>query len=327
MDFFDQISELLGELGAEIAELLAQVLEVFLAAAQFIWDILTQVAQYLVDGFKAVGDFFAHVWNDFFKGIFTDIFNAVRKFGTWVAAKLKPIIDFLKHTLKYVDKVYKTYVRPVLRAIQAVRKVISLLRLLHIHVFDSLDKILGQVQHDINAVFTQIRGILNSAIDLLNIISDPSKLLRHPMLILSVRRSAMALIRNTTGLPPGFFMPTGGSSAKSVTVPQAAGGIVRQDINTGIGELGFGPVPFNFDPNDPLQNPPASYYLQFDQGVPDFSGLGDGETIADDNVDGMDPFGYFDDLFNYTDDGDVADDTWDAITQMFLSEAQANGGK
>jgi hypothetical protein len=325
LDFFDQIGELLSQLGAEIAQLLAQVLEVFLAVAQFIWDILTQVAQYLVDGFKAVGDFFSHLWNDFFKGIFTDIFDAVRKFGQWVAAKLKPIIDFLKHTLKYVDKIYKTYVRPVLRAIQAIRKVISLLRLLHIHVFDGLDKILGQVQRDINAVFTQIRGILNSAIDLLNVISDPSKLLRHPTLILSIRRSAMALVRNTTGLPPGFFFPGTSTAPRGITVPKLTTLATPQDISSGGGLLDFGPVPFNFDPNDPLQNPPPSSYLDADVGVPDFSDLGDGETIGDSSIDDMAALAYFDGLYNFDDDGGAGGSQLDAVTQLFIAQAKANG--
>lgn len=263
MGFLDGIISALGSLASEIEAILVYLFQLLVAVAQFIWNGLLIVAQYAVTAFEKIGSLFRHIWDNFFKGIFQDIWKGIVKVHEWLETHLRPIINFLKKVQKYFDKIYKTYVRPFLLAIQRIRQVISILRLLHIHVADSLDKLLAQVQRDVQGVFLQIRGILNTTIDLLNIVADPTKLLRRPTLILSLRRSLHSLIRQISGFPPAYFMPS-----------------PRHNAPLGIGKLAF-----NFDPGNPAQNPPASYYLGLDSEVPSYGFLGDGEVISDDAVD------------------------------------------
>lgn len=267
----DGIISALGSVVGEIEAILVYLFQLLVAVAQFIWNGLLIVAQYAVDGLKAVGSFFRHIWDNFFKGIFQDIWKGIVKVHDWLEAHLRPLINFLKKVQKYFDKIYKTYVRPFLIAIQRIRKVISILRLLHIHIADGLDKILAQVQRDVQNTFLQIRGILNTTIDLLNIVADPTKLLRRPTLILSLRRVWHSYIRQLTGFPPAYFFPS--------PRPNAPKG------------LGF--LPGNFNPGDPNQNPPASYYLGLDPEVPTFDFLGDGEVIGDGAVDDVEMLDFF----------------------------------
>lgn len=271
MDIISSILSALGSIASAIEAALVYIFQLLIAVAQFIWNGVLLVANYVLQGLKAVGAFFQHLWDNFFKGIFSKIWDGLVKVHQWLEDHLGPVIKFLKSVQKFIDKIYKTYIRPFIVAIQRIRQVISILRLLHIHIADGLDKILSQVQRDVQNTFFQIRGILNSTIDLLNIVADPTKLLRRPTLILSFRRALHSLIRQITGFPPAYFFPSPSASAPK-----------------GVKFLGG-----DFNPSDPLQNPPPSYYLGLDSGVPDFGFLGDGETIDDSAVDDVAALDFF----------------------------------
>lgn len=272
MDFLDGLMGALGGIGSAIEAALIQLFNLIVQVFQFIWNVIGFIADFMLKVFKSIGSFFSHLWTNFFKGIFTKVFSGIQKLTTFLESKLRPIIQFLTTVRKYVDKIYKTYIAPFLKVIQHIRQFLQILKLLHVKFAAELDKALGQLQRDVQGVFTQIRGILNTTIDLLNIIADPSKLLRRPTMVLSIRRTIHALIRQTTGLPPGWYFPSPRPSAPR----------------------GTGFLPANFNPDDPNHNPPASYYLGLDTGVPSFDFLGDGETIPDESVDGLPVFDYFD---------------------------------
>jgi hypothetical protein len=272
MGFLDGLVGFLGSVASEIAQAIVFLVNIIVQVFQFIWDVIQIVAAYILQVFKAIGGFFEHLWTNFFKGIFTKLIDGIGKLTQWLQSKLRPIIQFLTKARQFIDRIYKQYFGPILKAIQHVRQFLQILKLLHIKIAAQLDAILGQVQRDINGVFLQIRGILNTAIDLLNIVADPSKLLRKPTMVLSLRRTIHAFIRQVTGMPPGFYFPSPSKSAPR----------------------GLGFLPANFDANNPLHNPPPSYYLGLDSGVPSFDFLGDGETIPDEAADGMLPLGFFD---------------------------------
>lgn len=271
MDFLDGLLGALGELAAEIQAALIQLFNIIVQVFEVVWGAIQEVASFLVGILKDVGNFFVHLWSNFFKGIFLDIFNGIRKFVEFMQKVLRPVINFLKNVQKFIDNIYKRYIVPYLKLIQHIRQFLSILKLLHIKIAAQLDAVLAQAQHDIQQTFFTIRGILNTTIDLLNVLADPTKLLRKPTLILSMRRTINGLIRQVTGFPPAYFFPSPSPSAPR----------------------GVGFLPADFDPTNPLHNPPASYYLGLDEGVPDFSFLGDGEFPDDGSIDGMDPFGFF----------------------------------
>jgi hypothetical protein len=265
MDFLNGLIGFLGSIASEIAQVLVFLVNLIVQVFQFIWDVIQIVAGYILQVFKAISTFFQHLWDNFFKGIFTHLVTGINKVVGWIEQRLRPIINFLKQVRKYVDKIYNTYVRPFLKIIQQIRQFLQILKLLHIKIAAQLDALLAQVQRDVNGVFLQIRGILNTAIDLLNVLADPSKLLRKPTMVLSMRRTIHALIRQVTGLPPGFYFPSPRASAPK----------------------GIGFLPANFDPSNQDHNPPPSYYLGLDTGTPSFDFLGDGETIGDGAIDGL----------------------------------------
>lgn len=273
MGFLDGLIGAIGGIGNAIIAVLVQVLNFIVQVFIFIFEVIVNVITYVLNVFKAIGNFFVHVWNSFFKSIFTNIFKGLQKVTQWLESHLRPIIKFLMKVQKYIDRIYNTYVKPILRLIQHIRQFLSILRLLHVKWAIELDAILSKVQTDIQRVFLEIRGILTTAIDLLNIVADPLRLLRKPTLVLSLRRTIHALIRSVTGFPPAYFFPS-----------------PRKNAPKGIGAL-----PLNFDPSNPDHNPPASYYLGLDYGVPSLGEWSPDTPVPDEFINSMDQIDYWDD--------------------------------
>ncbi len=280
MGILDSILGFFGGIGSAVGVVLAQLFNLIVQVFVFLFNFLVLVAQYVVGVFKAVGGFFQHLWDHFFKGIFLKVFHGLQSLSSFLEAHLRPIIKFLQSVQKYIDRIYNMYVRPFILMIQHIRQFLSILRALHINIANKLDAVLGTIQRDVQGVFLTIRATLNATIDLLNLIADPSMLLRRPTLLLSYRRVFNAFIRQVTGLPPGFFFPSPRKSAPK----------------------GLGFLPLNFDPANPAHNPPASFYLGLDEGVPSLAGLDPTLPVPNEFVDGtpvMDNFN--DDL--WVDDG------------------------
>lgn len=248
-------------------EFLAQVIS---SIFQYMLALFNALLGYIVTVFKGIASFFETLWRDFFSKIFVNIYHAIASLTKWLEDHIGPIIDWLRRAQQYILRLYNTYVRPILVMIQRVRQVLTILRALHIQWAQDLDNILAHVQSDINGIFLKITGTLNAVIDVLNIVTDPARLLRHPTLILSVRRSFLALIRQLTGLPPGFWLPsTKGNAAQGITA-----------------------IPANFNFTNPAQNPPASFYMGLSSPVPPLDGIATGEVVPDDYGDDVTSFDF-----------------------------------
>lgn len=187
---------------------IAAVLGVIAKIASALWNAIKAVFNFLYGLLKPLIKFLQHIWDGFFKKIFTSFFRGVLRLHDWLEAKLGPVIKFLKRVRDWYDRFYKKWVRPVLNTIQHIRRVLLILRALHIKWATALDKRLFDIETKIAGVFLTIRAHLNGVIDLLNVIIDPAKILKHPTIIISVRRSIPGIFRVVTGLPMGYFLPS-----------------------------------------------------------------------------------------------------------------------
>jgi len=276
MDDLDAIVQWLVDFVSEIASYLVQLAQyiwnVLVAVGQFLWQVLQDAFHYAWTFLKSVVSLFRSLWDNFFKKIFTAVWGALQKAQAWLEEKLAPIINFFKKLRAIYDRWFKLYIKPILNVISTIRHIIEILKLLHISILNQLDAFLAKVQLRITTAVLTIRGILNNVIDLLNLIADPLNIVRRPTLIYSFRRVFLSTVRVFTGLPPGFFVPSPKSSAKT----------------------GTGFLPLNFDPNDPSMNPPASSYAGND-GLPgDFAGFLPGIEPQDTDIDQLIGMDYFD---------------------------------
>lgn len=263
----------LDGIAADLVSLIQFVYSVLVEVANFIWNALVTVANFLLAGLQLIGKFLQTIWDKFFKGIFTKVFDALVKAHDWLEEHLRPIIDFLKKVRAFVDRIYRLYVKPFLDMLQHIRRVLLVLRALHVKFAQELDAKIAGIENQIQSVFLDVRRQLNTLIDTLNLIADPTLLVRKPAYIISARRTFNAMIRVYTGKPPSYFFPS-----------------PRPGLPPYLGIL-----PANANLNDPLINPPASFYLAADDGFAGSSFLAGDTPLPDSSVDDLEMLDYFDD--------------------------------
>ena len=220
--------------------------------------------------------FAQRVWQWLVKHLIGGILNALRSMHAWLEAHLAPVIDFLKRVRAAMARYYNTYLRPMLTFLQHVRQYLAILSLLHIHIAQRLDAYLAKLQSKIIQSFYTITAAINTLTNILLALQDPEYLIKHPVLLLSIRRQIPALIHALTGRPPGYWFPSPRGSAGGNFAPPS--------------------FPFNFA--DPKQNPPTSSYLTNDGLPSDLSGVVNCYEYAPTSVDTVQPLDYFnDDLY------------------------------
>lgn len=280
MDFFDFISQSFGDLSSfinAILDFLARLVDLLVRLFSFIWRGLLAVANYAVTALEKVAGFFKHLWENFFKNIFTHIVDAIRKVHTWLEAHLRPIINWLKKAQVWLERHVWAPLRQYIQFLQRLRRWLTILRFLHIKWAEALDRRLAQAEAQTARVFLTIRGLFNQVISWVNAASDPLRLGRMILFASVGRRSAGALCRLFTGLPLGVFFPHTGKGSHLWEQPLLS----VQDLN------------------DPKRNPPASQILLGLSPIPVDGFASDDPTPSDADLDSLETVPYFDDLSSW----------------------------
>jgi len=273
-DFFGFVNSILSNNAGVYQTLLSLfqwLLQVMTILFSALWKALVDIANFLFNLLTKVGKLFRFLWDGFFKRIFTGLFNAILKAHDWLEAHLQPLIRFLQRMRAFVDRVLNRYVRPIMNMIQRMRQFLLILRLFHVKWAQKLDKELVQIEVKMASVFIEARRILNGVIDAVNLVVDPTRLLKHPILIISIRRSLPALTRSLTGLPLHYFV--GGTASPFTGGKKGVDSCASPDEGAF-----FNPIPSQLLGDDAL---PQLGFIQNDT-----------EAVADD-VDALEPLGVF----------------------------------
>jgi hypothetical protein len=294
----DWLDGLLGAgdaIGADIIGFLNYLIGLLVALFSYLWDLIVSAVLFLYHLLLSVGQFFHTLWDDFFKGIFQSLWNALLKVHAWLESILSPIVKFIQQVRAYVDWFFQTYVKPFLNILSQVRNFLNILRQFGIKWAATLDSFLGKVQADISGAMLKIQGYLNSLIGIVQSLSDPLGLFRRPTFVMSMRRIFPSFMRGVSGLPLGYFFPS----------PRKGAG------------AGLGAPSFPFNASDPNQNPAPSGYLSGDDGLGDFGGWDGVDPLADDEMDSMTGLDYFnDDAYPDPACDDPAQCAQDALTNV-----------
>ena len=142
-----------------------------------------------------------------------NLFDAIGRLYGWLKRHIQAIKDFIQYWKDWFDRYYRRYVLPMMNLIQNIRRFLLILRLLHVHFADKLDKWLQQYEMEVNKVFLAIHGTLNQLLDWLTLATNPFSLGRMVLVSVTGRRMAAAITRAITGLPIGHFFPSTSKSA------------------------------------------------------------------------------------------------------------------
>lgn len=213
LDFFGGIFGGLGSILSDVQQFLSQLLSLLIQGFAFIGQVLLQVVTFFAQAIGKLFGLLRHVWDFIVKDVLAKILKYVQIAHAWLEAHLRPVINFLKKVRALYDRWYRLYVRPYLQMIQRLRRYIAILRLLHIHFADWLDKKLAAEEAFVSKTVLTIRGYLNQVIDTVNALTDPPKLARFIVASLSGRRAAAAMSKMLTGLPIGHWFPRDNAGA------------------------------------------------------------------------------------------------------------------
>lgn len=244
-DLLDGIFGFLGDtnvaaLDAFVLWLYGLIVEVFFV----LYQIDFALAQFQWGLFETAQKLFKHIWENVIKGVLLGIWAAIKRSQIWNDLRHGKILQFLTDLRKLLDKLFATYVRPILILLQRVRQFLLLLRLLHINIAVKLDAYIAQLEAQIAGAFLTIRGTLNNVVDLANILADPTLLLRKPTLLASLRRIVPALSVVLTRRPINYWFPSPRSPYTGVN-PLASSVLGIDDGLAQFPALGFTSIPDN----------------------------------------------------------------------------------
>lgn len=214
-----------GGLTDYLSGLLADLISYLLAIVQFIWSVLVAVANYIWSALNWLGHFFytlfedvkkafKWIWKEVIKGGLTKLVTLIQKIRTWLSTTLKPLVDFIKKVRKWYDDFFNRWIKPVLKMIQTMRKVLTIFRLLGFKWAIRLDADLAMVEQRIVKYYSVLRGYINQAITWIDLIIDPSGILRRNPLFAALIASQNEL-RNMVLTAP--TRPLTGSETDSQT--------------------------------------------------------------------------------------------------------------
>ena len=184
-----------------------------LAAVTFLANALEVVTTWIAKVLTALTNFLRNLWDYFIKNIVGRILAWLQQAQRWLESHLKPVIDFLKKARAWWDRYYRLHILPIINMIQRIRRFLLILRLLHIHIADALDKWLQKYEAALNKVFLTVHGTLNQLIGWATLASSPIGLGRMVLVSVTGRRTVAAITRAVTGLPIGHFFPSTSSTA------------------------------------------------------------------------------------------------------------------
>jgi len=271
MGFLGGFFDFLATVGQQLYAMMQYLINVLVTVFQFVWTQLVAVFNFLWGIARSVGKFFGHLWNNFFKGIFSKVLKYLQKVHRWLEDKLGPVLKFLARVRRALDRYYRLYIKPVLNVLQKIRQVLLIMRLLHISFAKQLDAYILKIEQQITHAFLTIRGIFTSLINVVNAVVDAPLLLRKPVMVLSIRRTFHSMIRAFSGLPVSYFFPSSSPGAPR----------------------GVAPPPPGHSFMEPEFNPPAAFYLGGDPGLGAFDGYDPLTEPPDDSVNGIDMLPYF----------------------------------
>lgn len=190
-----------GGLQDIIDGLLEDFLAMLLAILQFIWTVLVFVANYLWAALNWLANFFytlfqdvqkalKWLWQQVVKTIMTRLPNLLKNYRQWMHDHLQSVIDFFTKLRKWYDDFFKNWIKPILNMIGIMRKILTIFRLLGFKWAARLDGDLAMIEQKIVQTYTTLRGYINQAITWIDLIVDPTGILRRNPLFAAIFQSA-----------------------------------------------------------------------------------------------------------------------------------------
>ena len=153
-------------------------------------------------------------WRDALWKLIKNMLNEIWKL---VSEAIPQIIKFLKQLRKWLDEIYRKYIRPILNYIQHIRKWLAIARALHIPFADKLDKILVRIQAKIIGPYLYVLRLFNVYGSWINVILTKRGTIQRPVILGTIYENKGKIIDI---LLDGATDPNGATAGPTQPAPQ-----------------------------------------------------------------------------------------------------------
>ncbi len=149
---------------------------------------------------------FVHLWLDYLR--------LIARLRAWYEKHFKWLIDLRKR----YDEWFRTTIVPILNLLQRIRRVLAIFRIFHLKFAEKLDALIGRLESKIIRNVLVLRQKVNEISTIINLILDPSLVIRNVPLLRSIWTALDDIVRiffHTT--LRRIFGPVGGAVVKPRT--------------------------------------------------------------------------------------------------------------
>lgn len=193
MNFFFDLGSLFGALGnifstllSALAAAVTYLFGLIQAIAVWLYNLIVTVVQAIARAIAAIVKGFVHVISDIIHGRFSELLHDYQQFKQWLQNILGPIIRFLQKLQQLYNRYVLHYLLLVISIIQRLRQFLAVLRIFHVGWAAKLDGFLASVEQKIVQAVQVIQKTINELITTLDIIIDPSLIIRSHALGASI---------------------------------------------------------------------------------------------------------------------------------------------
>ncbi len=177
--------------------------------AIFLWNAIVLIAQFLGRTIKVLFRGLKHVISDIihlrFAHLLQDYFSLLKRLGPWFD-KLRKII----HTLHRLQQQYVIgALRRIINLIQRVRRILAIFRIFHLKFADRLDRKLVGIEQRVVSKFLLVISFQNRILNILELIIDPTGIIRRNVTVRSVLGALNDLLLAITGHDLNHFFGPG----------------------------------------------------------------------------------------------------------------------
>lgn len=180
---------------------------------------LMKFAWTIANGLAAVFNLLKFIWGNVLGPIVKAIRGIVDRISRVLNKVLKPILDGMAAQRKAILDLYTRYIRPIIVAIEKVRRIIHFFQLLHIHIFDGLDRTLAKIEGKLLTPIYRMLYRVNTLGNWINFILNLDLLLRRGLLLGSLNANRGGTFSLLAGAPPLGMTPLPQTAPLKAPVP------------------------------------------------------------------------------------------------------------
>ncbi len=185
-DFFGGVSDFFRRLFDAFQAFILDVINFILRVLSVVVAVLRAVILFLGKAFEAVFRGVKHVISDIVHGRFLHLWEDYLKLKAKLKAWFDKHLRWLLELRRRFDAWFRSTIVPILNLLQRIRRVLAIFRIFHLKFAEKLDALIGRLESKIIRNTLALRQKVNEISTIINLILDPSLVIRNVPLLRSI---------------------------------------------------------------------------------------------------------------------------------------------